>query len=137
MFARLLWIFLLLSVSYILLVFAAPDFADTYGNSEINAKIRVIKEHSLNLGSTGWSPNSLWDELTGKASEFASGSKQFVDTTKQTVEQIQTTVTEKTEQVKKATESVQKAVDAVNSAKSDIEKVTTFSGTSRNATLSR
>lgn len=128
MFIRLIWFIVFLAASYVLAVFSAPDFADKYGNKEVNAKIRTIKEHSLSLGSGELSPSSLWSELTGKANEFASGTRQLVDESKQTVNQIQTTVTEKTEQVKQAADSVQKAIDAVNTAKNDVQKVTTLSG---------
>lgn len=135
MFSRLIGLIFLLAAGYLLVVFAAPDIADQYGNKELNAKIRAIKEQSLSFGSGELSPSSLFDELTGKATEFASGTKQLIDESKQTVNQIQTTVTEKTEQVKQAADSVQKAIDAVNTAKDDVQKVTTFSGTTNTGTV--
>lgn len=64
MFARLIAFLILISVSYTLTVFFAPTFADKYGNKDLNARIRSIKEGSLGLGSGGLSPSSLFDQVT-------------------------------------------------------------------------
>ncbi len=42
-------IVIILVVLYILSVFFFPDFADKYGNSDINAKIRNIKNMAFSI----------------------------------------------------------------------------------------
>lgn len=42
-------IVIILTVLYILSVFFFPDFADKYGNSDINAKIRNIKNMAFSI----------------------------------------------------------------------------------------
>lgn len=42
-------IVIILAVLYILSVFFFPDFADKYGNSDINAKIRNIKNMASSI----------------------------------------------------------------------------------------
>ncbi len=42
-------IVIILAVLYILSVFFFPDFADKYGNSDINAKIRNIKNMAFSI----------------------------------------------------------------------------------------
>ncbi len=121
MFSKLIAFILLLAGLYIVAVFALPREADQYGNPELNAKIRNIKDMSLNYASGSDSPASLADKLmtTGKG---------IMDETRDTANQIQSTVTEKTEQAKKAAESAQKAYDAVEQAKKDLQNLTNFSG---------
>lgn len=46
-FIKIFAIFLILATSYVLAIFLTPEFADTYGNALFNAKIREIKEKSL------------------------------------------------------------------------------------------
>lgn len=128
MLSRIIWFIILIVAAYLLLVFVSPDFADKYGNKDINTKIRNIKDQSLRMSSDESFSTSLWNEITGKTEQFASGTKQFVDETKETMDHIQSTLSEKTEQVKQATDSVQKAYDAVNTAKNDIQKLSSFSG---------
>ncbi len=121
MFSKLIAFILLLAGLYIVAVFALPREADQYGNPELNAKIRNIKDMSLNYASGSDSPASLADKLmtTGKG---------IMDETRDTANQIQSTVTEKTEQAKAAAASAQKAYDAVEQAKKDFQNLTNFSG---------
>lgn len=121
MFSKLIAFILLLAGLYIVAVFALPREADQYGNPELNAKIRNIKDMSLNYASGSDSPASLADKLmtTGK---------EIMDETRDTANQIQSTVTEKTEQAKAAAASAQKAYDAVEQAKKDLQNLTNFSG---------
>lgn len=48
-FIKIFAIFVIVVTSYILAIFLAPEFADTYGNILFNAKIREIKEKSLEI----------------------------------------------------------------------------------------
>ncbi|MDD2693333.1 MAG: hypothetical protein PHY14_00195 [Candidatus Gracilibacteria bacterium] len=125
MFARLFAFIILIITLYLASVFLFPEFADQYGNVSWNEKIREMKS---DMESYTGSSSSIFADLTGKASEFASGTQQFINESKQTVNQIQTTVTEKTEQVKKAADSVQNAYTAVEKAKTDIQKLGSLSG---------
>ncbi len=128
MLAKLIAFFLLIGWSYVLSVFVVPDMADQYGNTELNAKIRIIKDQSLNYASGSESPTSL-------AEKVLNTSKNLVDETKQTVENTQKVVTEKTEQAKKAAESVEKAYNALEEAKTDIKNLTNFSGASLSGSI--
>lgn len=123
MITKLLALILLPVVSYILAIFVIPETADKYGDAEINAKIRNIKDQSLQYASGSESPASLADKVltTGK---------DIIEETKQTVNQTQDVIADKTEQAKKAAESAQKAYDALEQAKSDFQKLTTMSGSS-------
>jgi len=51
MFSRFIGFILLLLGVYILMVFVKPDIADQYGDKELNAKIRALKDSSLKIGS--------------------------------------------------------------------------------------
>ena len=124
MFAKLISFFILIAVSYTVVVFVAPGFADSYGSVELNTKIRTIKDLSLNYASGSESPSSLADKVLGTG-------KSLIDETKQTAEQIQLTLDEKKEQVQKAAESAQKAYDATLKAKEDFQNLTNFSGSSQ------
>lgn len=128
MFSRLFAFIILVLAGYAILVFIAPDFADKYGDTTINAKLRNIKEASLSLWS-GWEdPISVWEDISGRTTLIASGSKQFMQDAKQTADFAQSTITEKTEQIKQAANSVEKAYNAVNAAKNDIQKAASLSG---------
>lgn len=48
-FIKIFAIFLIVTTSYILAIFLAPEFADTYGNALFNEKIREFKEKSLEI----------------------------------------------------------------------------------------
>jgi methyl-accepting chemotaxis protein len=121
MFSKLIAFILLLAGVYIIAVFAIPVTADQYGNPEFNAKIRNIKDMSLNYASGSESPTSLMNKIITTWNGIA-------DETRQTADQIQSTLTEKTEQAKRAAESAQKAYDAVEQAKKDFQNLTNFSG---------
>jgi methyl-accepting chemotaxis protein len=121
MFSKLIAFILLLAGLYIVAVFAIPREADQYGNPDLNAKIRNIKDMSLNYASGSDSPASLADKLMMT-------SKDLVDETNKTAEHIQSTLSEKAEQAKRAADSAQKAYDAVEQAKKDIQNLTNFSG---------
>jgi methyl-accepting chemotaxis protein len=120
MFSRLIGFILLLIGVYILMIFIKPDIADQYGDKEINAKIRALKDSSLKLGSWAMLSGSLFENVT-------STSKNIIEEWTRTVKQIQTTVEQKTQEVKDTANSVQEAVDAVNAAKSKVENLTNFS----------
>jgi ElaB/YqjD/DUF883 family membrane-anchored ribosome-binding protein len=124
MFSKLIAFVLLLAGIYILAVFAIPKEADQYGNPDLNAKIRTIKDMSLNYASGTESPASLADKLmtTGK---------DLVDESRETIEHTEQVLTEKTEQAKRAAESAQKAYDAVEQAKKDFQNLTNFSGSTQ------
>jgi ElaB/YqjD/DUF883 family membrane-anchored ribosome-binding protein len=124
MFSKLIAFVLLLVGIYILAVFAIPKEADQYGNPDLNAKIRTIKDMSLNYASGTESPASLADKLmtTGK---------DLVDESRETIEHTEKVLTEKTEQAKRAAESAQKAYDAVEQAKKDFQNLTNFSGSTQ------
>jgi hypothetical protein len=63
MFSKLIAFILLLAGVYIIAVFAIPVTADQYGNPEFNAKIRNIKDMSLNYASGSESPTSLMNKI--------------------------------------------------------------------------
>lgn len=128
MIAKLISFFVLLTVSYAVIVFVVPEFADQYGNTDINTRIRLIKDLSLNYASGSQSPVSLADKLLGTG-------KSLIDETKQTADQIQLALDEKKQQAKKAAESAQKAYDAVSQARQDFQNLTSLSGSSQ-STLS-
>lgn len=127
MFSRLFAFIILIVSGYILLVFLFPEIADQYGNKELNVKIRNIKEQSLMIWSWNETPDSLWKNFSNKAEELGASSQKIIDDSKQTAAQIQTTIEEKTIQVQQAANSVEKAYNAVNAAKTDIERLTSFS----------
>lgn len=116
MIVRLIALGLIMSISYILWVFFAPEFTDTYGNISLNAKIREIKNLSLEFASGSEDPASLIDTIT-------SSSQVYIDETKRTYENIENTVSGKLLEVKAATDSVEQAYKAVKEAKDDINKV--------------
>lgn len=129
MFSRLLAFIVLVISGYVLLVFFLPEIADRYGNKEFNSKIRTIKEQSLTIWSWNETPDSLWKDFSSKAEEIRDSGQQFIDDSRKTATQIQSTIEEKSTQAQQAAESVEKAYDAVNTAKTDIERLTTFSWT--------
>lgn len=51
-FLRIMAICFLLAVLYVMGVFLFPDVADTYGHSELNAKIRNIKNAAFELSDS-------------------------------------------------------------------------------------
>ncbi len=124
MFSKFIAFILLFAGLYIVAVFVLPVQADQYGDTELNAKIRNIKDMSLSYASGSESPASLADKLmiTGKS---------VIDETTKTADHIQSTLTEKTEQAKRAAESAQKAYDAVEQAKRDFQNLTNFSGSTQ------
>lgn len=129
MFSRLLAFIILVISGYVLLVFFLPEIADHYGNKEFNSKIRTIKEQSLTIWSWNETPDSLWKDFSSKAEGIRDSGQQFIDDSRKTATQIQSTIEEKNTQAQQAAESVEKAYDAVNTAKTDIERLTTFSWT--------
>ncbi len=117
MFSRLIWFIVLTAFSYILCVFAIPSIADQYGDPIINAKIRNIKNLSLQFAS-GWdSAGSLIDKIKNTATPY-------IDDTKKAVEDINSTVNNKVNQVGEAANAVQSAYSGVIDAKNKIEKLT-------------
>lgn len=116
MIARIIALLLLLSVSYVLWVFLAPDFMDIYGDSDINAKIREYKDLSLRFSSGASTPESLVEQITRS-------SQVYIDETRRTYENIENTISGKIQDVQVAADSVQKAYEAINEAKSDIQNV--------------
>ncbi len=116
MFARLISFIVLLGVIALLVIFLAPEFADQYGNKDINTRIRTFKS---SVESETWSA-SLYDQFRSKASSS-------IEEVNSTAKNIQNTFTTKTEQVKSAADSVQNAYSAVEKAKDDLRKLSVFS----------
>lgn len=149
MFIKFIAFISLLGGSYLLSVFVLPEVADQYGNKELNAKIRDIKEKSLHFASGSDSAWSIADKIFDVSKwiaieaqvKLASGAeitnsvidtgRVFIDETKQTLENTEQVLTEKTEQAKKAAESAQKAYEATQQAKIDFQNLTNFSGSAQ------
>ncbi len=106
------------------MVFVKPDIADQYGDKELNAKIRALKDSSLKIGSWSALSGSLFENITNT-------SKNVIEEGTRTINQIETTVKQKTEEVRDTANSVQDAVNAVNAAKSKVENLTNFSWTTK------
>lgn len=131
MIAKLFWLIVLLSVSYVGAVFIAPEKADLYGNASLNATLRIWK---LRLESTwsGWvSSKSLIENARDIAKPYIDESQKAVKEVQDTAVEIKTTIDTKTEQVSKAIDSTQKAINSVNKAKEDIGNTLRFSSWSR------
>ena len=116
MIARILAVFLIFAITYVLWVFIFPQEFDTYGNIGLNAKIREYKNFSLQFAS-GWENGaSLIDTMK-------STSQSYIDETQKTYKNIQSTLSGKIQEVQTAVDSVDRAYDAVNQAKSDLNKI--------------
>jgi methyl-accepting chemotaxis protein len=117
MFSRLFWLIAVLAFSYLLIVFALPTIADQYWDPILNAKIRNIKDASLQFASGSDSASSLVDKIKNTATPY-------IDDTKKAVEDINTTVTNKVNQVQEASIAVQSAYSGVIDAKNKIGNLT-------------
>jgi methyl-accepting chemotaxis protein len=117
MFSRLIGLIAVISVSYILAVFALPSIADQYWDAYINAKIRNIKDASLKFASGSDSVQSLADTIKNTTAPY-------INETKKAVEDINATVTNKVNQVQDAAAAVQSAYSGVIDAKNKIQNLT-------------
>ena len=120
MFARILGFLFFIGGIYLLMVFATPQIADQYGDADINAKIRNIKNASLQIASGSESPQSLIQNIKKTA-------KPYVQDLETTVQTTTNTLQKKTEQVQDAAEAVGTAYDAVKTATNKVQNVTDFS----------
>lgn len=50
-FIKIFALFLIVATSYILAIFLAPEFADTYGDKNFNNMVRDFKEKSLQISA--------------------------------------------------------------------------------------
>ena len=117
MFSRLIGLIAVIAFSYLLLVFALPSIADQYWDPDINAKIRNIKDASLQFASGSDSPISLWNKIVGTATPY-------IQDAKATVETINSTATLKVQQVKEAASAIESAYSGVVDAKNKIQNLT-------------
>ena len=70
MFIKLLSILVVLSVSYTAAVFISPEIADTYGDAEFNAKIRIFKDDILSFTSGATDTMSLYEKVKSKGEAY-------------------------------------------------------------------
>lgn len=117
MLARIVSLFLLSLVIYVLSVFLFPAAADKYGNPWWNQRIRVFKS---SLESYTGTSTSLFDTLQ-------TTTKGVVNEARMTTDTITITLDHKIQDIQKSAQSVSVAVDALKKAKSDIEQLTDFS----------
>lgn len=82
---RLIGLIILLVTSYVLLVFLAPDIADTYGNKSLNTTIRNIKNQSLNFASGADTPQALVDKIGNSVQPMLDSTKKNIDNLNVTV----------------------------------------------------
>ncbi|MBC7498734.1 hypothetical protein H7170_03770 [Candidatus Gracilibacteria bacterium] len=117
MFSRLIGFIAVVAFSYLLGVFALPSISDQYGDPILNAKIRNIKNVSLQFASGGDSAGSIVDKIKNTATPY-------IDDTKKAVEDINSTINNKVNQVQEAANAVQNAYSGVIDAKNKIENFT-------------
>ena len=117
MFSRLIGFIVVLTFSYLLIVFALPTVADQYWDPVLNAKIRNIKNKSLQFASGSDSASSLVDKIKNTATPY-------IDDTKKAVEEINSSVTNKVNQVQEASNAVQSAYSGVLDATHKIQNLT-------------
>jgi hypothetical protein len=104
------------------MVFALPEQTDKYGNANINAKIREYKNMSLSIASWSTDPRSLYDTVM-------SGSQSYIDEANSTYKNTEALVKIKIDQANQAKTSIENAYNAIDTAKKDLSKFTTLSGT--------
>lgn len=117
MFIRLFGTIIILITLYLMLVFVAPNIADQYGDRDINAKIRNIKNRSLEFASGSDSPVSLFEKIRGSAIPY-------IEDTKSTVKWLETTVNTKVIQAQEAKVAVENAYSGVVDATQKIKALT-------------
>ena len=117
MFSRLFWLFAVLAFSYLLLVFALPSIADQYWDPVINAKIRNIKNASLQFASGSDSAESLLGKIKNTATPY-------IEDTQKTVQDLNVTITNKVSQVQDAANAVESVYSGVIDAKNKIQNLT-------------
>lgn len=117
MFVRLFGSVVILVTLYLMLVFVAPNLADQYGDRDINAKIRNIKNQSLEFASGSDSPVSLFEKIKGSATPY-------IEDTKNTVKWIEATVNTKVIQAQEAKVAVENAYSGVVDATQKIKALT-------------
>ena len=117
MFSRLIGLIAVIGFSYLLLVFALPSIADQYWDKDINAKIRNIKDASLQFASGSDSAESLLGKIKNTATPY-------IEDTQKTVQDLNSTITSKVNQVQEAATAVQSAYSGVIDAKNKIQGLT-------------
>ncbi len=117
MFFRLIGLIFFLGFSYVLLVFTVPALADQYWDPAINAKIRNIKDASLQFASGSDSASSLVNKIKNTAIPYIKDAKEGV-------ENLNTTVTTKVNQVQEAGRAVQSAYSGVIDATQKVQAIT-------------
>ena len=120
MFSRLLAGIFVVWMSYLLLVFIAPNIADQYWNKEINTKIREFKNQSLQFASGSDTPISLFEKIQWTTTSY-------IEESKNTAKTLETTINTKVNQAKDATVAVENAYSGVMDAANKI-KILTGSG---------
>ena len=70
MFIKLFSIVLVFAVTYTTAVFFTPEVADTYGNAELNAKIRLFKDDMLSFSSGATDTMSLYEKVKSKGESY-------------------------------------------------------------------
>jgi Tfp pilus assembly protein FimT len=116
MFSRIFGFIMLLAMLYILAIFALPEFADTYGDRDINTKIRNLKNQSLEFASGSNTPESLWKKIHTTISPQ-------IQELQSTVQEVTTTVDTKIQQAQEASQAVQSAYSGVLDAKQKIQNL--------------
>lgn len=91
---------------YVLLVFSAPEFADRYGSTSLNNRLRTLKDASLQFATGAEDPRSLIDRI-GQWTQSA------FDDTKKKVDEVNKAVDTKIEQVKQVGTAVWEVYDSV------------------------
>ncbi|NRH21489.1 hypothetical protein HOO68_05620 [Candidatus Gracilibacteria bacterium] len=117
MLTRIVGFIVILVTLYLMLVFVAPNFADQYGDKDINAKIRNIKNQSLDFASGSDSPVSLFEKIKGSTTLY-------IEDTKNTVKGIEATVNTKVIQAQEAKVAVENAYSGVVDATQKIKALT-------------
>lgn len=117
MFSQLLGFVFLFGFSYLLIVFVAPSIADEYWDPILNAKIRNIKDQSLQFASGSDSASSLVDKIKSTTTPY-------IEDTRQAVQDINVTITNKVNQVQDVANAVQSAYSGVIDATQKIQNIT-------------
>ncbi|MBC7504015.1 hypothetical protein H7169_03510 [Candidatus Gracilibacteria bacterium] len=117
MFSQLIGLIAVIILSYVFMIFVAPNIADQYGNGELNAKIRNIKDESLNFASGSDSLESLFEKIKNTTTPYIENTKTSYDT-------LNSTVDTKVEQVKDTAKAVENAYTGIIDATQKIQNLT-------------
>lgn len=117
MLSRLFGLIAFIGFSYIFTVFAIPSIADEYWNKDLNAKIRNIKDKSLNFASGSDSLGSLFEKIKSTATPY-------IEDTQSSYDALHNTVDTKLEQVKDTARAVETAYSGIIDATQKIQNLT-------------